>query len=199
MAESLPVRKYVPVWVMKRKNNPRQNGKPATISYTLQWVIYVLAATAWLTVLQRILHDLVRDLGAGLHAGILLGDSGPDLQHVVSAARIAARIACNLLQHIRRYLQLHLAEPALFISQRVAQEQFDLQAVLGAKEIARGDLATAMGASATTRIRVQPLNEVPTPSFDSTVISPPCASTSALETAQPRPRLSEKGEASAMK
>ena len=44
-----------------------------------------------------------------------------------------------------------------------AQAQYDLQAVLGAEEIARGDLATTLGASATTRIHVQPLNEVPTP------------------------------------
>ena len=44
-----------------------------------------------------------------------------------------------------------------------AQAQYDLQAVLGAEEIARGELATALGASATTRIRVQPLSEVPTP------------------------------------
>jgi outer membrane protein TolC len=44
-----------------------------------------------------------------------------------------------------------------------AQAQFDLQAVLGAEDIARGDLATALGGSATTRIRVQPLSEVPTP------------------------------------
>jgi outer membrane protein len=44
-----------------------------------------------------------------------------------------------------------------------AQAQYDLQAVLGAEEIARGDLATALGASATTMLRVQPLSEVPTP------------------------------------
>lgn len=44
-----------------------------------------------------------------------------------------------------------------------AQAQYDLQAVLGAEQIARGDLATALGASATTRIRVQPLSEIPTP------------------------------------
>jgi outer membrane protein len=44
-----------------------------------------------------------------------------------------------------------------------AQAQCDLQAVLGMEEIARGDLATALGASATTMIRVQPLTEVPTP------------------------------------
>jgi outer membrane protein TolC len=44
-----------------------------------------------------------------------------------------------------------------------AQAQYDLQAVLGAEEITRGDLATALGAHATTRVRVQPLSEVPTP------------------------------------
>jgi outer membrane protein TolC len=44
-----------------------------------------------------------------------------------------------------------------------AQAQYDLQAVLGAEQIARGDLLTALGASASTAIRVQPLSEVPTP------------------------------------
>jgi len=44
-----------------------------------------------------------------------------------------------------------------------AQAQYDLQAVLGAEQIARGDLATALGTSAMTRIRVQALNEVSTP------------------------------------
>ena len=44
-----------------------------------------------------------------------------------------------------------------------AQARYDLQAVLGTEEIARGDLATALGASATARFRVQPLSEVPTP------------------------------------
>lgn len=44
-----------------------------------------------------------------------------------------------------------------------AQAQYDLQAILGAEEITRGDLATALGASATTPIQVQPLNEIPTP------------------------------------
>jgi outer membrane protein TolC len=44
-----------------------------------------------------------------------------------------------------------------------AQSQYDLQAVLGAEESARGDLATALGAPAATPIRVEPLSEVPTP------------------------------------
>src|ERR1700692_3815486 len=44
-----------------------------------------------------------------------------------------------------------------------AQAQYDLQAVLGAERIARGDLLTALGTSASTPISVQPLSEVPTP------------------------------------
>ncbi len=44
-----------------------------------------------------------------------------------------------------------------------AQAEYDLQAVLGAEEIARGDLATAVGTSATAAIRVQPIDQLPTP------------------------------------
>jgi outer membrane protein len=44
-----------------------------------------------------------------------------------------------------------------------AQAQYDLQAVLGAEQIARGDLTTVLGASADSRIHVQPFSEVPTP------------------------------------
>lgn len=44
-----------------------------------------------------------------------------------------------------------------------AQAQYDLQAVLGAEQIARGDLLSALGASASTPIHVQPLSEVPAP------------------------------------
>jgi outer membrane protein len=44
-----------------------------------------------------------------------------------------------------------------------AQAQYDLQAVLGAEHIARSDLATVLGASAASTIRVQPFSEVPTP------------------------------------
>jgi len=51
-----------------------------------------------------------------------------------------------------------------------AQAQYDLQAVLGAEEIVRGDLATSLGASATAKIQVQPLSELSTPgSIDQTV------------------------------
>jgi outer membrane protein TolC len=44
-----------------------------------------------------------------------------------------------------------------------AQSRYDLQAVLGAEENARGDLATALGAPAATMVRVEPPSEVPTP------------------------------------
>ncbi len=51
-----------------------------------------------------------------------------------------------------------------------AQAQYDLQAVLGVEQVARGDLATALGTSASTMIRVQPLSELRTPeSTDETV------------------------------
>ena len=44
-----------------------------------------------------------------------------------------------------------------------AQAEYDLQAVVGAEEIARGDLATALGTSASVAIKVQALDELPTP------------------------------------
>jgi outer membrane protein TolC len=44
-----------------------------------------------------------------------------------------------------------------------AQAEYDLQAVLGAEEIARGDLATSLGTSATATIQVQHLDQIPTP------------------------------------
>src|SRR5260370_34979201 len=44
-----------------------------------------------------------------------------------------------------------------------AEAEYGLQAVLGAEEIARGDLATAVGTSAAAAIHVQPINQLPTP------------------------------------
>jgi outer membrane protein len=44
-----------------------------------------------------------------------------------------------------------------------AQSQYDLQAVLGAEQIARGDLATALGAPVSSNIRIQQLDETPEP------------------------------------
>jgi outer membrane protein TolC len=51
-----------------------------------------------------------------------------------------------------------------------AQSDYALQAVLGAEEIARGHLANAIGTSATTLIRVQPLDQLTMPdSIDESV------------------------------
>jgi outer membrane protein len=51
-----------------------------------------------------------------------------------------------------------------------AQAAYELQAVLGNEEVARGDLTTALGASPTMAIRVQPLADLPIPdSIDDTV------------------------------
>jgi outer membrane protein len=44
-----------------------------------------------------------------------------------------------------------------------AQAEYDLQSVLGAEEIARGDLATAVGDRASLTIKVQPLDQLPMP------------------------------------
>ena len=53
-----------------------------------------------------------------------------------------------------------------------AQAQYELQAVLGAEEIAHGNLATALGTNPQTAIRAQPLRELTIPStIDDTVNS----------------------------
>jgi outer membrane protein len=44
-----------------------------------------------------------------------------------------------------------------------AQAEYELQSVLGAEEIARGDLATAMGERASLTINVRPLDQLPVP------------------------------------
>ena len=44
-----------------------------------------------------------------------------------------------------------------------AQAEYDLQSVLGAEQIAKGDLATAVGGRASLTIKVQPLDQLPMP------------------------------------
>ncbi len=44
-----------------------------------------------------------------------------------------------------------------------AQAQFDLQSAIGAAEIARGDLATALGTSATVSVKIEPITSLATP------------------------------------
>jgi outer membrane protein len=51
-----------------------------------------------------------------------------------------------------------------------AQAQFDLQSAIGAGEIARGDLAAALGTSASVQVKVEPVTSLTTPeSVDDTV------------------------------
>ena len=51
-----------------------------------------------------------------------------------------------------------------------AQAQFDLQSAIGAAEIARGDLATALGTSATISVKIEPVTSLTTPnSLEGTV------------------------------
>ena len=53
-----------------------------------------------------------------------------------------------------------------------AQADYDLQAVVGAEQIARGNLATAIGASATAAIRVQSLDQVTVPDSIGETVEP---------------------------
>jgi outer membrane protein len=52
-----------------------------------------------------------------------------------------------------------------------AEAQYLLQAVVGAEQIARGDLATALGTSPTSKISVQPLDQIPIPESISSTVS----------------------------
>jgi outer membrane protein TolC len=81
------------------------------------------------------------------------------------AARASLSNAQAVQQAAEERLALGLATLPDVLEARsaTAQADYDLQAVLGAEEIARGDLATALGTSATTVIKVHPLEQVPTP------------------------------------
>jgi len=82
-----------------------------------------------------------------------------------TAARASLANAEAVQQAAEERLQNGLATLPDVLEARsaTAQSQYDLQAVLGAEQSARGDLATALGAPAATMIRVEPLSEVPTP------------------------------------
>jgi integrase len=77
MAEQLPVRKYVRVWVMRRKNNVRKKSKAATVSYTLQWSIYgqksvlSLGRAATLAYAKRMAVEKERELNAETPSDVL--------------------------------------------------------------------------------------------------------------------------------
>lgn len=82
-----------------------------------------------------------------------------------SAARVSLANAEAVQQAAEERLRNGLATLPDVLEARsaTAQSQYDLQAVLGAEQIARGDLATVLGAPAATVIQVAPLGEVPTP------------------------------------
>ena len=81
----------------------------------------------------------------------------------------AARASLSNAQNVQQAAEDRLAHglatlpDVLEARSATAQADYDLQSVLGAEEIARGDLATAVGTSATSVIKVQPLDQVPTP------------------------------------
>ena len=86
-----------------------------------------------------------------------------------SAQDIAARVSLANAEAVQQAAEERLRNglatlpDVLEARSATAQSQYDLQAVLGAEQNARGDLATALGAPAATMIRVEPLTEVPTP------------------------------------
>src|SRR6266403_1777117 len=86
-----------------------------------------------------------------------------------SGQEIAARASLANAQAVQQAAEERLRQglatlpDVLEARSATAQALYDLQAILGAEEIARGDLATALGTSATTAIRVQPLSELPNP------------------------------------
>src|ERR1700730_9329607 len=90
----------------------------------------------------------------------LLNASG---QEAAARASLANAQAVQQAAEERLHDGLATLPDVLEARSATAQAQYDLQAVLGAQEIARGDLATALGASATATIRIQPLSEIPIP------------------------------------
>jgi len=82
-----------------------------------------------------------------------------------AAARVSLANAVAVQQSAEERLRNGLATLPDVLEARsaTAQSQYDLQAVLGAEENARGDLATALGAPASTMIRIEPLSDAPTP------------------------------------
>jgi outer membrane protein len=127
------------------------------------------AETARLLAANFAFNDIHRELIYQVQEAYyrLLNASGQEL-----AARASLANAQTVQQAAEERLQNGLATLPDVLEARsaTAQAQYDLQAVLGAEEIARGDLATSLGAPAATMIRVQPLSELPVPeTVDDTV------------------------------
>lgn len=97
----------------------------------------------------------------------LLNTSGQE-----EAARASLMNAQTVQQDAEERLKNGLATLPDVLEARsaTAQAEYELEAVLGTEEIARGDLATALGTSVTAAVRVQPLDQVPAPeSIEATV------------------------------
>ena len=84
-------------------------------------------------------------------------------QETAARASLANAVAVQQAAEERLSNGLATLPDVLEARSATAQSQYDLQAILGAEQTARGDLATALGARAATMIRVEPLSEVPTP------------------------------------
>src|SRR5580692_8818405 len=84
-------------------------------------------------------------------------------QETAARASLANAVAVQQAAEERLRNGLATLPDVLEARSATAQSQYDLQAVLGAEQIARGDLTSALGASAASMIRVQTFNEVPTP------------------------------------
>ena len=86
-----------------------------------------------------------------------------------SAQETAARASLDNAQAVQQAAEARLKNglatlpDVLEARSATAQAEYDLQAILGAEQIARGDLATAMGEPANTMIRVQPFSQLSTP------------------------------------
>jgi outer membrane protein TolC len=90
----------------------------------------------------------------------LLNASGQE-----DAARASLTNAQTVQQAVEDRLKQGLATLPDVLEARsaTAQAQYDLQAALGAEEIARGDLATALGTRPTVAIQVQPIGPLAIP------------------------------------
>lgn len=81
----------------------------------------------------------------------------------------AARASLSNAQAVQQAAEQRLANGlstlpyVLEARSATAQADYDLQSILGAEEISRGDLATAVGTWATEVIKVRPLDQLPTP------------------------------------
>ena len=82
-----------------------------------------------------------------------------------SAARASLDNAQAVQQAAEERLKNGLATLPDVLEERsaTARAQYDLQALLGAEQNAQGDLATALGASAYSHIRVQPFSAIAAP------------------------------------